>query len=217
MAILAQSKPVTPSTHSLTVMNPSALPIQHGAISRAFVNAIGKLGRWRRVLNARNSPGPTQLDCSGVASFEIDQNYDGTRASHYGYFDESRISPQERPIVSNTPLQSMPVVHDGATGGKLAPPSLPLATLDEGPESDADGRTPQPSLLPPSKNQIELEPVSDLADTTINNDSHNESSINNGVSMETADLEETTLGPSQSPTHEEVRLFIFHSLFWISF
>ncbi|PVG00084.1 ras GEF [Serendipita vermifera] len=191
MAILAQSKPVTPSTHSLNVVNPSALPIQHGAISRAFVNAIGKLGRWRRVLNARNSPGPTQLDCSGVAPFDIDQNYDGVRASHYGYFDDSRLSPQERPAASNTSLQSINTPYEDVIGVKLAQPASPLATLEEGPESDADGRTPQPSLLPPSKKEMTMEHMSDLTDITTNNVSHHDAA----VSTEITHSEETPFDP----------------------
>jgi Gdp/GTP exchange factor required for growth at low temperatures len=52
------------------VQNPSqvVLPIRHNSLSRAFVKTIGRIGRWKRVLNPKYSTQPSSLAACGAAS-----------------------------------------------------------------------------------------------------------------------------------------------------
>ncbi|KAH9943754.1 ras GEF [Amylocystis lapponica] len=59
------------------VPHPVLLPVPHNTLSRVFVNTIGRLGRWKRVLNAR-SPGRTALNaCVDVSAFDVEANETG--------------------------------------------------------------------------------------------------------------------------------------------
>ncbi|KAJ7454913.1 hypothetical protein B0H11DRAFT_1875011 [Mycena galericulata] len=51
-----ETNPITPF-----VQSPATLPIHHSALSRAFVKTIGRLGRWKRVLNHRSTGVRTPL------------------------------------------------------------------------------------------------------------------------------------------------------------
>ncbi|KAG5651310.1 hypothetical protein H0H81_009111 [Sphagnurus paluster] len=53
-------------------LTPATLPIHHGVLSRAFVKTIGRLGRWKRVLNSRNTTRPSINTCADVSAFDID-------------------------------------------------------------------------------------------------------------------------------------------------
>lgn len=54
------------------VPSPSTLPFHHKPLSRAFVNTIGRLGRWKRVLNPRNAPGGNpQLQMATADPFDV--------------------------------------------------------------------------------------------------------------------------------------------------
>ena len=95
IAILSHSKPteLTSSSSSATlrpaagvfVPSPSTLPFHHKPLSRAFVNTIGRLGRWKRVLNPRNAAGAggnphsqaTSADPSDVSPFNLEPNATG--------------------------------------------------------------------------------------------------------------------------------------------
>ena len=49
------------------------LPIRHSSLSRAFVKTIGRIGRWKRVLNPRYSSRPTPLAaCGALSAFDIE-------------------------------------------------------------------------------------------------------------------------------------------------
>jgi Gdp/GTP exchange factor required for growth at low temperatures len=50
----------------------AAMPIQHSAISRAFVKTIGKLGRWKRVLNSRAVARTSLAACADVSAFDLE-------------------------------------------------------------------------------------------------------------------------------------------------
>ena len=84
LAILSHARPTELTTSSSTatlrphngvfVPNPSTLPFHHKPLSRAFVNTIGRLGRWRRVLNTRNATGAganSQLQVTPVDPFDV--------------------------------------------------------------------------------------------------------------------------------------------------
>ena len=95
LAILSHTKPpeLASSSSSATlrqhngvlVPGPSTLPFHHKPLSRAFVNTIGRLGRWRRVLNPRNTVGTgansqlqaTPVDPLDVSPFNLEPNATG--------------------------------------------------------------------------------------------------------------------------------------------
>ena len=64
-----------PSLHAegemsfVQIPNPVVMPIRHNSLSRAFVKTIGRIGRWKRVLNPKYSTRPpTSLAACGAAS-----------------------------------------------------------------------------------------------------------------------------------------------------
>ncbi|PCH43076.1 ras GEF [Wolfiporia cocos MD-104 SS10] len=52
------------------------LPVPHNTISRVLVNTIGRLGRWKRVLNSR-APGRAPLNALDVSAFNVEANETG--------------------------------------------------------------------------------------------------------------------------------------------
>ncbi|KZT68096.1 ras GEF [Daedalea quercina L-15889] len=57
--------------------HPILMPIPHSPFSRVFVNTIGRLGRWKRVLNQRSS-GRTHLDAGlDVSAFDVEASETG--------------------------------------------------------------------------------------------------------------------------------------------
>ncbi|KAF9784580.1 ras GEF [Thelephora terrestris] len=95
LAILSHTQPPdlvnSPSSATLRphngifVPSPSTLPFHHKPLSRAFANTIGRLGRWKRVLNHRSAPGPggssqlqvAQADSLDVSPFNLEPNVTG--------------------------------------------------------------------------------------------------------------------------------------------
>jgi len=95
LAILTHTQPAeltsSPSSATLRAQNgffvpsPSTLPFHHKPLSRAFVNTIGRLGRWRRVLNPRTATGvggntqlqATPVDPPDVSPFNLEPNATG--------------------------------------------------------------------------------------------------------------------------------------------
>ncbi|TFY64045.1 hypothetical protein EVJ58_g2889, partial [Rhodofomes roseus] len=64
--------PASGVPHSMLV------PIPHSPFSRVFVNTIGRLGRWKRVLNHRNSGRATHLNaCLDVSAFDVEASETG--------------------------------------------------------------------------------------------------------------------------------------------
>jgi Gdp/GTP exchange factor required for growth at low temperatures len=85
MAILQHSK----QSHDVKssgpfVPIPATLPFHHGPLSRAFVNTIGKLGRWKRVLNSRYSIHPDHSTPVNVSPFDLEPNVTGELLSVRG-------------------------------------------------------------------------------------------------------------------------------------
>ena len=95
LAILSHTQPpeLTSSASSATlrphtgtfIPSPSTLPFHHKPLSRAFSNTIGRLGRWKRVLNSRGAASlggsshlqPTLVDPLDVSPFNLEPNATG--------------------------------------------------------------------------------------------------------------------------------------------
>src|SRR5262249_38707639 len=54
------------------IQTEATLPIHHNALSRAFVNTFGRLGRWKRVLNSRSATRPPLGACTDVSAFDLE-------------------------------------------------------------------------------------------------------------------------------------------------
>lgn len=163
MAAWAQtnSMPQSPPPLQLhTIAIPGGLPTQHGSLSRALVNTMGKLGRWRRVLNSRSAPVQSQLDCSGVSSFDIEHGYPADLQSLRQHSDVPYLIGQQNSL-SVSHADVIPTVDQQQS--RL---SDVLSTLEETTESDADGKTPQPSILLPKKDTLPPFPA-DQEDTSL--------------------------------------------------
>jgi len=64
-----------PSSLPTPFLQPSdSLPLHHGALSRAFVKTVGRLGRWKRVLNNRSSARTPVGSCTDLSAFDVDAN-----------------------------------------------------------------------------------------------------------------------------------------------
>ncbi|KAG8940029.1 hypothetical protein FRC00_013299, partial [Tulasnella sp. 408] len=77
--ILAQAKPAV-HLKSTAVTAPGVgptLPMHQSAISRALVNTMGRLGRWKRVLHGRSAVGVAA--CNDPAAFDLDWGSDSDR------------------------------------------------------------------------------------------------------------------------------------------
>ena len=74
LTILQHARVVQPGTQ----LPPSPLHVHHNnALSRAVVNTIGRLGRWKRVLSSR-APGAMSLSSSGDSSTAFDLELNAT-------------------------------------------------------------------------------------------------------------------------------------------
>ncbi|KAG5221145.1 ras GEF [Salix suchowensis] len=54
------------------VQTPATLPIHHSALSRVIVKTIGRLGRWKRVLNSRATVRAPLGVCGDVSAFDLE-------------------------------------------------------------------------------------------------------------------------------------------------
>ncbi|KAF4568291.1 hypothetical protein EYR36_010301 [Pleurotus pulmonarius] len=54
------------------VQPPATLPIHHSALSRVIVKTIGRLGRWKRVLNSRATVRAPLGVCGDVSAFDLE-------------------------------------------------------------------------------------------------------------------------------------------------
>lgn len=77
LAFLQFGKQNPTSFQPSAVSTPILLPIPHSTFSRVLVNTIGRLGRWKRVLNSR-SPGHNPLSAGvDVSAFDVEANETG--------------------------------------------------------------------------------------------------------------------------------------------
>lgn len=121
------------------IQTTAALPIHHGALSRAFVKTIGRLGRWKRVLNSRSAARTSLGACAEVSAFDLEINVPQDLLTVNGGVERflgtigppPTISPTTMtttefiPPVSATTTNRLPEAHASATH---RPPTPPLPT-----------------------------------------------------------------------------------------
>ena len=134
------------------------LPVAHSAISRAVVNAIGRLGRWRRVLNyralnTRGAPVRPPLGiggtCLDAGNFDLEASETGDLLLEQGgvekylkMFESPRKptlgSPQKSFPSTPPPLRLSTNVSASSVASTLAP-AVPRASLEPLTEASDEG------------------------------------------------------------------------------
>ena len=72
---------------------PAAFPVHHNAISRAFVKTIGRLGRWKRVLNSRHPERTSVGGSADVSAFDPVPSGDELAGNRMGYYSKKARAP----------------------------------------------------------------------------------------------------------------------------
>ncbi|KAJ7456961.1 hypothetical protein FB451DRAFT_1275377 [Mycena latifolia] len=141
------------------VQSPATLPIHHSALSRAFVKTIGRLGRWKRVLNQRSTGVRTPLGaCADVNAIDLELTVGRDLLSVNGGVEQylkmlESVPPAgglavpvdpvpsavSVPHTEPSPIPSPPVLTT------VSPPSPPL----EPPPIYSDAVTPVPAIPEP--------------------------------------------------------------------
>ncbi|KAF8970688.1 hypothetical protein BDZ97DRAFT_1694461 [Flammula alnicola] len=125
------------------------LTIRHSALSRAFVRTIGRLGRWKRVLNPRSSIRPASLGAcgAGVSAFDLEISAARDLLSMNGGVEQylkmsepsAKTAPPSIVIAPGTPtLSTLPPIPPlpttpppvPYTNGTHSSPQSPLASLN---------------------------------------------------------------------------------------
>lgn len=71
---LSQSAGSEEAIPSPFIPSPIAMPMHHNTLSRVFVNTMGRLGRWKRVLNSRSSASGSGLADAGPKGGRLSPN-----------------------------------------------------------------------------------------------------------------------------------------------
>ena len=106
------------------------LPIRHSPLSRAFVKTIGRIGRWKRVLNPKYSTRPTSLGaCGTLSAFDLEINTARDVLATHGGVEEYLMMAgplSGRPTQQMT-LLSHPQVSSAHTLAPIPSSSVPNA------------------------------------------------------------------------------------------
>ena len=129
--------------------NPVVMPIRHNSLSRAFVKTIGRIGRWKRVLNPKYSTRPpTSLAACGTASaFDLEISAARDMLITQGGVEEylmmagpTRSAPQTAPLSPPQPLVQI------SSAPVLPPiPSMPSPLVPNTPPVSSDLVSVSPS------------------------------------------------------------------------
>lgn len=147
------------TTLATPIPSPLLMPMPNSSLSRVLVNTIGRLGRWKRVLNSRATGRSISSACGDVSAFDVEANETGDLLLVRGGVE------QYLKLVETQMSQVTLVGSSRSTGD---PPSIAL-TQDT--STAMDGRAPEPSSPPPpyDVNNAQAEPSSQddaLSDTS---------------------------------------------------
>lgn len=138
------------------MQTPATLPVHHSALSRAVVNTIGRLGRWKRVLSSR-SPQSSMAPCADVSAFDLELNATGDLLTVRGGVEQylKMIEPSSPRLLHDTkPPDFLPAKGASITDDRTKSPSEETAVEhathegEIGPEMDPT-RMPRSPLARP--------------------------------------------------------------------
>ena len=175
------------------VQNPSqvVLPIRHNSLSRAFVKTIGRIGRWKRVLNPKYSTQPSSLAaCGGASAFDLEISAARDMLTTHGGVEEYLM--MAGPASSGRSAQQMTPMSQPqfqVSSAPVLPPTIPSPpVLDISPAfyPVSPGNTQDPSSVAPEALSVALEESSTVsAETTTafdDHDTHGQSEQDNDTS-----------------------------------
>ncbi|KAJ7058009.1 hypothetical protein C8F01DRAFT_1149127 [Mycena amicta] len=112
---LADTNPAAPFLQS-----PATLPVHHNALSRVLVKTIGRLGRWKRVLNHRGGGSRVPLGaCADVDAIDLELSVGGDLLTVNGGVEQYLKMIEPVPASSSAPASAAPTA---STTTELEPP-----------------------------------------------------------------------------------------------
>lgn len=118
----------TSDTESHYVQNGTVqLSMKHSALSRAFVRTIGRLGRWKRVLNPRSRPTTMTAPCGvGVSAFDLDVSAPQDLLTRQGGVEQFLKMTEH--VVKSPPIPAITVAPAVTPIHSPIPPIPPMPT-----------------------------------------------------------------------------------------
>ncbi|KAI0651209.1 hypothetical protein C8Q79DRAFT_19739 [Trametes meyenii] len=127
--------------------NAALSPFPHNTISRVFVNTIGRLGRWKRVLNSRPPIQPPLTAGADVSAFDVEANETGDLLMVKGGVEQYlRLLESQMTYTSTAYRPSMMSTTSTAVSASSPPPKAPQS-LPQSPRSP-ESVLWQPAALP---------------------------------------------------------------------
>lgn len=87
------------------IQTSATLPIHHNALSRVFVKTIGRLGRWKRVLNSRAATRAPLGVCVDVSAFDLELSVSRDLLTVNGGVEQYLKMIEPQPGAASTPSQ----------------------------------------------------------------------------------------------------------------
>ena len=184
------------------VQNPSqtVLPIRHNSLSRAFMKTIGRIGRWKRVLNPKYSTRPSSLAaCGTVSAFDLEISAARDMLTTHGGVEEYLMmagptsfgrSTQQTALLSQPQIQvpSAPLLSPIPTTPSPPVPSTAVSSDHVNSVSPSNTQTPssvdpEVTTMPPDLEEsstVSAEPTTtfDALDTLGQSEQDNDTSLN---------------------------------------
>ncbi|KII90143.1 hypothetical protein PLICRDRAFT_174923 [Plicaturopsis crispa FD-325 SS-3] len=144
--------------------NPNSLPIHHNKLSRVFVKTLGRLGRWKRVLNPGSVVHAPLGACTDVSAFDLELNESGDLLTVRGGVERYLQIMETQPSVPPLPQPSIEAVERTdlpSAAGEPSPEAVDPPTKPDSPKPD----TPDvPNDQPPAYEQPDAPLDSDMSD-----------------------------------------------------
>lgn len=154
------------------VQTPRTLPVHHNALSRVLVKTIGRIGRWKRVLNSRTvAPGPMS-EGGDVSAFDLEWNVSRDMLTVQGGVEtylkmieppEDQAETMPRPSQAST---VSPPVKPRASAERIVPSTSVVPRM----ESLSSPRNPANIPLPSPDATSEYDPMTDAVALTSERD-----------------------------------------------
>jgi GDP/GTP exchange factor required for growth at low temperature len=105
----------------------AAMPIHHSAFSRVFVKTIGRLGRWKRVLNSRAVARTSLSGCTDVSAFDLELGVSRDLLAVNGGVEDYLAMAGPR-TASSVTAYSLPPLAASATPSEAEQPPVPCSS-----------------------------------------------------------------------------------------
>lgn len=136
-------------------------PFPHNTISRVFVNTIGRLGRWKRVLNSRGPVQATMTVGVDVSAFDVEANETGDLLLVKGGVEQylRLVESQMNVTIESTSTMSTTTTAVASPPAKLPPlPQSPRSPSSMVRVPASEGLSPPPARIVEDEEPEELPP-----------------------------------------------------------